>query len=211
LLVGREGKLSKRLGSLGCDAFRERGIEPEAIIALLARLGTSQPVEPIADRSALVASFDLASFGRAPAKFDEEDLERLNAAIVHQLPFAAIQARLPDGIDEAGWHAIRPNLSHVQEAGEWWRLVTGPIAQPEFSDEDRAYLAAAAAALQWGTDPWGTLTAALKETTGRKGRALFLPLRQAITGMDHGPDMGELLPLIGEPETRARLAQAAGA
>jgi glutamyl-tRNA synthetase len=211
LLVGREGKLSKRLGSLGCDAFRERGIEPEAIIALLARLGTSQPVEPIADRSALVASFDLASFGRAPAKFDEEDLERLNAAIVHQLPFAAVQARLPDGIDEAGWHAIRPNLSHVQEAGEWWRLVTGPVAQPEFSGEDRAFLAAAAAALQWGTDPWGALTAALKETTGRKGRALFLPLRQAITGMDHGPDMGELLPLIGETETRARLAQAAGA
>jgi glutamyl-tRNA synthetase len=211
LLVGREGKLSKRLGSLGCDAFRERGIEPEAIIALLARLGTSQPVEPIADRSALVASFDLASFGRAPAKFDEEDLERLNAAIVHQLPFAAVHARLPDGIDEAGWHAIRPNLSHVQEAGEWWRLVTGPVAQPEFSGEDRAFLAAAAAALQWGTDPWGALTAALKETTGRKGRALFLPLRQAITGMDHGPDMGELLPLIGEPETRARLAQAAGA
>jgi glutamyl-tRNA synthetase len=211
LLVGREGKLSKRLGSLGCDAFRERGIEPEAIIALLARLGTSLPVESIADRSALVASFDLASFGRAPAKFDEEDLERLNAAIVHQLPFAAVQSRLPGGIDEAGWHAIRPNLSHVQEAGEWWRLVTGPIAQPEFSEEDRAYLAAAAAALQWGTDPWGALTAALKETTGRKGRALFLPLRQAITGMDHGPDMGELLPLIGEPETRARLAQAVGA
>jgi glutamyl-tRNA synthetase len=210
LLVGREGKLSKRLGSLGCDAFRERGIEPEAIIALLARLGTSQPVEPIADRSALVSSFDLASFGRAPAKFDEEDLDRLNAAIVHQLPFGAVQARLPEGIDEAGWHAIRPNLSHVREAGEWWRLVTGPIVQPDFSEEDRAYLAAAAAALQWGPDPWGGLTAALKETTGRKGRGLFLPLRQALTGMDHGPDMGELLPLIGEAETRARLEQAAG-
>lgn len=211
LLVGREGKLSKRLGSLGCDAFRERGIEPEAIIALLARLGTSQPVEPIADRSTLLAGFDLGTFGRAPAKFDEEDLERLNAAIVHQLPFAAVQDRLPQGMDEAGWHAIRPNLAHVGEAADWWRLVTGPIAPPELTAEDRAFLAEAAAALVWGEDPWGMLTAALKQTTGRKGRALFLPLRQALTGMDHGPDMGELLPLIGETEARARLHTAAGA
>lgn len=209
LLVGREGKLSKRLGSLGCDTFRTRGIEPEAIIALLARLGTSQPVEPIADRAALVASFDLATFGRAPAKFDEEDLERLNAGIVHQLPFDAVAARLPEGMDEAGWHAIRPNLAHIGEAADWWRLVTGPIAPPAFTDEDKAFLATATGALVWGDNPWGALTSALKEATGRKGRALFLPLRQALTGMDHGPDMGELLPLIGEQEARARLETAA--
>jgi glutamyl-tRNA synthetase len=209
LLVGREGKLSKRLGSLGCDAFRERGIEPEAIVALLARLGTSQPVEPIADRAALTASFDLATFGRAPAKFNEEDLERLNAGIVHQLPYEAVAPRLPEGMDAAGWNAVRPNLAHVGEAAEWWRLVTGPIDQPAFAEEDRAFLAHAARLLAWGDDPWGALTAALKEATGRKGRALFLPLRQALTGMDHGPDMSELLPLIGEAEARARLARAA--
>ncbi len=209
LLVGREGKLSKRLGSLGCDAFRERGIEPDALVALLARLGTSQPVEPIADRAVLLGSFDLSTFGRAPAKFDDAELERLNAAIVHQLPFAEVADRLPDGMDEAGWHAVRPNLSHVGEAGDWWRLVTGPIEQPVFADEDRAYLAAAADALRWVDDPWHALTAELKERTGRKGKPLFLPLRQALTGMDHGPDMAELLPLIGEDEARARLARAA--
>lgn len=209
LLVGREGKLSKRLGSLGCDAFRERGIEPAAIIALLARLGTSQPIEPIADRAELIESFNLASFGRAPAKFDDEDLDRINAGIVHQLPFAAVQHRLPDGMEAAGWHAIRPNLAHVGEAADWWRVVTGPIATPQFSDEDKSFLAEAARLLKWCDDPWGTLTATLKEATGRKGRALFMPLRQALTGMDHGPDMGELLPLIGEAEARARLAQAA--
>lgn len=209
LLVGREGKLSKRLGSLGCDAFRERGIEPEAIIALLARLGTSQPVEPISDRSVLVDSFDLSTFGRAPAKFDEEDLERLNTGIVHQLPFAAVQTRLPEGMDEAGWHAIRPNLAHLGEACDWWRLVTGPIIQPEFAPDDKKFLAEAARLLVWGDNPWTALTTVLKEATGRKGRALFLPLRQALTGMDHGPDMGELLPLIGEAEARARLTQAA--
>ncbi len=210
LLVGREGKLSKRLGSLGCDAFRERGIEPEAILSLLARLGTSEPVEPIVDRARLIESFDLATFGRAPAKFDEEDLNRLNAGIVHQLPFSAVATRLPPGMDEAGWHVIRPNLAHVGEAESWWRLVTGPIAQPSFADEDKAFLAEAARLLAWGDNPWGALTNALKDATGRKGKPLFLPLRQALTGMDHGPDMGELLPLIGEAEARARLEQAAG-
>jgi glutamyl-tRNA synthetase len=217
LLVGREGKLSKRLGSLGCDAFRERAIEPEAIIALLARLGTSQPVEPIADRALLTASFDLTTFGRAPAKFDEEDLERLNAGIVHQLPFEAVTARLPEGMDAAGWHAVRPNLAHIGEAAEWWRLVTGPITQPEFADEDKAFMVEAVRAfeqLEWRypdiyPELWKTLTQILGRETGRKGRALFLPLRQALTGMDHGPDMGELLPLIGESEARARLACAA--
>jgi glutamyl-tRNA synthetase len=113
-------------------------------------------------------------------------------------------------MDEAGWRAIRPNLARVSEAADWWRLVTGPITHPAFSAEDRAFLAEAAAALVWSGDPWGTLTARLKQTTGRTGRALFLPLRQALTGMDHGPDMAELLPLIGETEARSRLQAAAG-
>lgn len=210
LLVGKEGKLSKRLGSLGCDAFRARGIEPEAIIALLARLGTSLPVEPIADRAKLLETFDLSTFGRAPAKFDDADLDRINTAIVHAMPYDAVKHRLPEGMDEAGWHAVQPNIATLSDVGEWWRLVTGPIAQPEFLDDDRAYLAQAAEALTWGDDPWGALTSTLKEATGRKGKGLFLPLRQALTGMDHGPDMGELLPLIGEDQARARLAQAAG-
>lgn len=209
LLVGTEGKLSKRLGSLGCDAFRERGIEPEAIIALLARLGTSLPVEPIAEIEALLETFDLSTFGRAPAKFDDAELERINTALVHQMEFAQVADRLPQGMDEAGWHAIRPNLAHVNEAGQWWALVTGPIDQPEFTQDDRAYLAEAASTLVWSDDPWRSLTGALKDTTGRKGKPLFLPLRQALTGMDHGPDMGELLPLIGEEEARARLTKAA--
>jgi glutamyl-tRNA synthetase len=209
LLVGHEGKLSKRLGSLGCDAFCERDIEPAAIVALLARLGTSLPVEPIADRAALLDTFDLATFGRAPAKFDDTELERINAALVHQMDFAEVADRLPAGMDEAGWHAIRPNLAHVSEAADWWRLVTGPVDRPAFSEEDRAYLGEAARQLAWGEDPWHALTASLKETTGRKGKALFLPLRQALTGRDHGPDMGELLPLIGEARARERLEAAA--
>ena len=209
LLVGKEGKLSKRLGSLGCDAFRERGIEPAALVALLARLGTALPLEPIAARETLVNTFDLSTFGRAPAKFDDAELERVNTAIVHQLSYAEVADRLPPGMDEDAWQAIRPNLATVGDAASWWRIVTGPVEQPAFDEETRAYLSQAADALSWGANPWADLTARLKASTGRKGRALFLPLRQALTGMDHGPDMGELLPLIGEEEARARLHSAA--
>ncbi len=210
LLVGSEGKLSKRLGSLSCEALRERGIEPEALVALLARLGTSLPVEPIADRRVLVETFDLGTFGRAPARFDDAELERLNAALVHQMDYADVAQRLPEGMTREGWQAIRPNLSHVGEAADWWHVVTGPVAAPDLSDDDRAYLADAAAMLQWGEDPWHELTGALKAATGRKGKALFLPLRLALTGRDHGPDMAALLPLIGEDAARARLKAAAG-
>ncbi|MDJ0642429.1 MAG: glutamate--tRNA ligase [Erythrobacter sp.] len=209
LLVGKEGKLSKRLGSLGCEAFRERGIEPAAIIALLARLGTSLPVEPIVDGAVLLETFDLSTFGRAPAKFDDAELERVNTAIVHAMPFDEVKDRLPDGMDEAGWHAVQPNISTVGEVGEWWRLVTGPIERVEFAEEDRAYLGQAATVLAWSADPWRDLTSSLKDKTGRKGKGLFLPLRQALTGMNHGPDMGELLPLIGEEAARRRLERAA--
>src|SRR5687768_10807962 len=118
LLVGSEGKLSKRLGSLGADHFRESGIEPQALVALLARIGTSDPVEPFADPAPLIASFDFARFGRAPARFDEAELGLVNARIVHQLGFEAVAARLPDGMTPAAWEAIRPNLTSVAAAGD---------------------------------------------------------------------------------------------
>ncbi|MEO9491571.1 MAG: hypothetical protein ABJG26_08085, partial [Marinomonas sp.] len=163
----------------------------------------------IADRAVLLDTFDLGTFGRAPAKFDDAELERVNTAIVHGLSFADAAPRLPEGMDEAGWHAVRPNVANMGEVAEWWRLVIGPIEQLEFTDEDKAFLAEAAKTLVWGEDPWSALTSALKEATGRKGKGLFLPLRQALTGMNHGPDMGELLPLIGEEGAKRRLERAA--
>jgi glutamyl-tRNA synthetase len=207
LLTGAEGKLSKRLGSIGVAHFREMGIEPAALVALLARLGTSDPVDPALDAEALAASFDLSHFGRAPARFDETELERVNAAVVHALPYHAVADRLPEGMDAYAWDAVRPNLSRVADAADWWQVLTGPVAAPAFSEEDRAYVAEAAVVLAevWGEGPWQALTAALKARTGRKGKALFLPLRQALTGMDHGPDMATLLPLIGRDAAVERL------
>lgn len=208
LLVGSEGKLSKRLGSLGMEQLREDGIEPEALVALLARLGTSQPVEPISDRQMLIESFDLASFGRAPARFDEDELHRINARIVHQLPYERVAHLLPEGMDAAAWDVIRPNLTQIGEAADWWRIVTGPIDPPRLADEDRAFMQDAANRFEGGTADWQALTAALKEMTGRKGKALFLPLRLALTGREHGPDMAALLPLIGREAVLDRLRTA---
>jgi glutamyl-tRNA synthetase len=208
LLVGNEGKLSKRLGSLGVDHFRDQGIEPEAVVALLARLGTSDPVEAVVDPASLIAAFDFGRFGRAPARFDEAELAQVNARVVHQLPFERVADVLPAGMDATAWDAVRGNLERVSDAADWWRVVTGPVEALPVAEEDRAFLTRAAEVagdLPWA-DPWAELTGALKAETGRKGKALFLPLRRALTGMDHGPDMAALLPLIGRTRAIERLA-----
>jgi glutamyl-tRNA synthetase len=109
---------------------------------------------------------------------------------------------------DAAWEAIRPNLAHISEAADWWRVITGPVAPPAFDDETHAFLAQAAGvavSLDWSADPWRALTSALKDSTGRKGKALFLPLRQALTAMEHGPEMATLLPLIAQDEAVRRL------
>ncbi|MGQ0558540.1 MAG: glutamate--tRNA ligase [Sphingosinicella sp.] len=211
LLTGGDGKLSKRLGSLGVAEIREAGIEPIALLAKLARIGTSLPVEPVADMEPLMAGFDFATFGRAPARFDMQELADLNARTVHQLPFDAVQERLPSGLKEADWLAIRPNLRNVAEAADWWDVLHGHVAAPSLP-EDREFLDAAAAvaeSLDWTEPPWPQLVDRLKSDTGRAGRALFQPLRRALTGRDSGPEMAVLLPLIGRDEAAARLRAAA--
>jgi glutamyl-tRNA synthetase len=211
LLVGSEGKLSKRLGSLGVEAMRADGIEPVALLAKLARIGTSLPVEPAATPEPLIQGFDFTTFGRAPARFDMEELASLNARIVHLLPFELVRARLPAGMGDADWAAIRPNLSKVAEAADWWDILHGHVEQAA-PPEDRAFLASAAQAaeaLDWSEAPWPQLVSALKGSSGRAGKSLFLPLRRALTGRDSGPEMAALLPLIGLEETVARLRSAA--
>ena len=211
LLVGSEGKLSKRLGSLGVEAMKEAGIEPIALVAKLARIGTSLPVEPVARPEPLIESFDFATFGRAPARFDMEELAGLNARTVHQLDFGQVADRLPSGMDEQAWLAIRPNLASLGEAADWWQVVEGPV-EHRADEGDIDFLkqaGAAAASLDWQDKPWAALTSALKASTGRSGKALFLPLRRALTGRDSGPEMAPLLVLIGKERTVERLRSAA--
>jgi glutamyl-tRNA synthetase len=188
LLVGSEGKLSKRLGSLGADSFREQGIEPEAIVALLARLGTSEPVEADSSNASCWSRRSISPTSAARRRTSTRPSWR--GSTPDRPPAcrsSTFAARLPEGIDAKGWEAIRPNLEKVSDAADWWSVVTGPIEPPALDDETSAYLGEAARSLAWGDDPLGALTAALKDRTGRKGKALFHPLRLALTGRESGP------------------------
>jgi glutamyl-tRNA synthetase len=212
LLVAAEGKLSKRLGSTGVDALREAGIEPLALLSLLARLGTSQPVEVRASYDELAEGFDFSTFGRAPAHFDLAEVEQLNSKLLHHLDYADVADRLPEGIGEAEWMALRGNLAHLGEAADWLPMLHGTIVPPDVVPDDKPLLeeaAALAAELDWSADPWPALTGHLKEATGRKGRSLFHPLRLALTGRESGPEMAPLLTLIGRDRAIARLRAAA--
>ena len=212
LLVAAEGKLSKRLGSTGVDALREAGIEPMALNSLLARLGTSQPVEARARLSELTEGFDFATFGRAPAHFDLQEVEQLNSKLLHQLDHAQVADRLPEGIGEAEWLVLRGNLSHLDEAAEWVPVIHCLMEPPEVVPDDKPLIEEAARlaeTVDWTADPWHAMTDQLKAATGRKGRALFHPLRKALTGRDSGPEMGPLLKLIGKERALERLTAAA--
>lgn len=206
LLVGKGGEgLSKREGALSVESLRDSGIEPMAVNSLLARLGTAHAVEPHLTLDELAAGFDLSDFGRAPAHFDPDELKALNAKLLHHMPFASVAGRLPDGASETFWLAVRGNVASVAEAAGWWRVVQGPV-QPVIED---AELTTGAADLlpadAFDPDTWGAWTRAVAAATGRKGRALFHPLRLALTGREHGPEMRNLLPLIGPERARARL------
>jgi len=212
LLVAAEGKLSKRLGSTGADALREAGIEPMALLSLLARLGTSQPVEARAHLGELAEGFDFATFGRAPAHFDLTEVEQLNGKLLHHLDYADVAERLPEAIGEAEWLVLRGNLAHLDEAAEWVPVLHCLIAPPEVVPDDKGLIEEAARlaeTVDWSADPWHALTDALKESTGRKGRALFRPLRLALTARESGPEMGPLLKLIGKERALERLTAAA--
>ena len=207
LLVGADGQgLSKRLGSLSIEVMRDEGIEPAAITSLLARLGTALPVAPEADLETLAKSFSFETVGRAPARFDESELLALNAKVLRETSFASVAARLePMGVSEALWNAARGNLEKLGDAARWRAIVEGQI-DPVLEAEDM--LAAAADLVPDGPldeGSWTAFAAAVKERTGAKGKALFRPLRLALTGEAKGPEMEKLFPLIGPEKARARL------
>ena len=212
LLVAAEGKMSKRLGSYGAEHLREEGVEPLALLSLLARIGTSQPVEATPSLDALAEGFDFAFFGRAPAHFDPHDVELLNAKLLHHLEFGDVADRLPAGATEADWLLLRGNLARLGEYGDWLPVLDGTIARPDLNRDDRLFVkeaASAAEGLDWSGDPWRALADLLKERTGRKGAALFKPLRLALTGRESGPEMAPLLARIGRDRAIARLQAAA--
>lgn len=209
LLVGKDGEgLSKRLGSLSIEGLREDGIEAEAITSLLARLGTSDPVEPILDIKTLAEGFGFDRVGRAPARFDVDELLSLNAKILHAMPFDRVAPRLKAvGVGEDLWMAVRGNLTKLSDVTLWKDIVEGEI-EPVIDVEDKDLTDAAAALVPASIDSdeaWSAMVNAAKEQTGRKGKKLFMPLRLALTGQAHGPEMGPMFRLIGPEKAKARL------
>ncbi|MCS6931660.1 MAG: glutamate--tRNA ligase [Acetobacteraceae bacterium] len=212
LLTDERGEpLSKRLGAVSLRQLRRDGVEPAALAGYLAALGTS--ADPVAAMPAdLAAGYDLGAVSRSPARFDMRQLLALNRRHLRGLPFEAVKDRLPAGADEAFWLAVRGNLDLLSEARAWWDVVRGDIAPPP-QPEEAAFLAEALRLLpeSFGEGAWREWTQALSAATGRKGRALYRPLRLALTGEAEGPDMASLLPLIGRARAAARLARAAAA
>ena len=204
LLTGPQGEaLSKRLGTLAIRDLRERGVQPMALLSLLARLGSSQPVELHSSLDDIIEGFDLSAFGAAPTKFDVEDLFPLTARYLANQPVDAVSNSLvalgvPAEKADAFWTVARENLTTLGDLDAWWTLCRDG-ADPVIDEEDREFVATAMSLLPDGPydgDSWSNWTAAVKEATGRKGRGLFMPLRKAVTGMSHGPDMSALLPLM---------------
>lgn len=211
LLVGADGQgLSKRIGSLSILELREQGYEPLAVVSHLARIGTSDPLEPGESIAALAGGFAFDKMANRAARWDPEDLGKVNAAILHAMPYAEAQPRLAAldaDLGETFWLAIRANLTLFQDISAWGAVIGGAIT-PVIADEDRPVVEAALELLPATLDEtsWSAWTSAVKEKTGAKGRGLFMPLRKALTGMDHGPDMSAILQLIGREKAAQRLA-----
>ncbi len=205
------GPLSKRLGSLALRQLRRDGVEPAALVGYLAALGTSR--DPVAAMPAeLVAGFDIGAISHSSARFDIQQLLGLNRKYLHMASFESVRARLPEGADEAFWQAVRGNLDLLSEAKTWFEVVRGHIASVVLEGE-ADFLRAAMACLPpepWDDQSWTQFYGAVRDATGRKGKQLFLPLRLALTGEEHGPEMKVLLPLIGRDKAALRLRLAAG-
>ena len=204
LLTGPKGEgLSKRLGSLALRDMRDAGIQPMALLSHLARLGSSDPIELRGVMEDIIFGFDLTKFGSAPTKFDEADLIPITAKYLQGLDLVDVAEEValigvPADKAEDFWNVVRTNISTLKDLGSWWELIKNG-AIPEIDLEDQEFIAQAMAMLPEGpfdTTTWGTWTAEVKQATGRKGKGLFMPLRKALTGMSHGPDMGALLPLL---------------
>ncbi len=205
LLTGPQGEaLSKRLGTLSLRDLRAQGVEPMALLSLMARLGSSQPVELASTIDELVDGFDIAQFGSAPTKFDVNDLFPLTARRLHTLPLAAVAGDVaalgvPDALAPRFWDVVRDNITVRSDMADWWALFRDGARQPEIEEADREFVAEALELLPeppYDENTWAEWTAAVRERTGRKGKSLFMPLRKAVTGMSRGPEMADVMPLL---------------
>ena len=220
LLVGADGTpLSKRHGAVSVRAYRERGYLPEALLNHLFRLGHSTPLHGRLSLEEMARGFDVAHLGRAPARFDEQQLNVWQKDSAHHLSVDAarawLAAVLPEGLEASAATAfvtaLLPNLVLPEDARPWVEIVFGGPPPLEPAGEElvrqagtRFFAAAAGAAARDGTD-LAAIAAAARAATGRQGADLYMPLRMALTGRAHGPELAPLLKAMPPGEARARL------
>jgi glutamyl-tRNA synthetase len=209
LLKMKEGKISKRVGGGDIRSSREGGVFPLVLASYLAKIGTSDAIDLSESMDALITNFDTKKFGRSMANYDPAELERLNQKMLHQLDFKDVQPQLAargmGSIDATFWEAIKANLTTIDDAKDWWEVLHQPITP---SIEDKEFASTAASLLpsgEWNEGSWDVLVNAVKEKTGRKGKELFMPLRLALTGREHGPEMKVVFALLGRERAAKRL------
>ncbi|MBL4786019.1 MAG: glutamate--tRNA ligase [Cohaesibacteraceae bacterium] len=214
LLTSMTGEgLSKRLGSLSIQSLREKGYEGISVATFAVLVGTSEAIAPSGDLEELAKIFELTKVSKSPAKFDETELLSLNTRQVHQMTYVSACAHLENHIaaelSEELWVAVRGNLEKFSDIHVWLKIVNEGPDEIDLESSDREFVIQAAEYLPsapWDANTWKTWTNTLKEKTGRKGKSLFMPLRLALTGKSHGPELAALLPVIGLDKTRALLS-----
>ena len=211
LLAGADGQgLSKRLGSLSIGQLREEGFEPLAITALLSRIGTSDPIEAFGQLNDIIEQFSLEKFGRSTAKFDPDELRTINSKTLQLLEFDEVSDRFEQfglsKIDAEFWNAIRGNISYFQDINFWWQLCHSELT-PVMEDAEICKIAVET--LPQGeltAEIWPSWVAAISDKSGKKGKALFRPLRLALTGRTEGPEVKNLLKYMGRERVQKRLS-----
>lgn len=202
-------KISKRLGGFDIRSLRGNGIEAIAIESLLAKVGTSQPVEISRSLNELIAEFSISAFSKSPVIYDINELERLNTKLIHILSFNEVRDRLSDlNIDEQFWDTVKPNLNSLDEIKLWVKICKDKI-RCNLSDTDKEFISLAKRVLPEGDineNTWDDWISNIKENTCRKGKELFMPIRVALTGIEHGPELKYLLPLLGREKIIERMS-----
>lgn len=206
LIKSKDGEISKRIGGFDIQAMRDQGIHPLSILSFLAKLGTSDSIEFRQNIKELIAEFNLKKFSKAPCNYDLKDLLRINGKLMHHMEFDDVKNHLEAHITKEFWDAVKLNVETFKDISIWWNIINNEVATPSGDDSD--FLNHAAECLPegtWNTETWNIWVNQVKDKTERKGSELFMPLRRALTGMDHGPELKILLPILGRDKTLKRL------
>lgn len=210
LLKGKDEKISKRLGGFEIRVLRDAGIHPKAILSYLAKLGTSDAIDIRYNVEDIISEFDFSKFSKASCIYDPDEISRLNTKFIHHSEFKDIKNSLNnDDITKEFWDVAKANIENFKDIDLWWKICKTEIDTPQMSNDEKEFCKNALTKLpegNWDESTWSAWVADIKTITDRKGKELFMPLRKALTGLEHGPELKFLLPLIGFEKVKQRLS-----